>query len=176
MNTTKIIPPFQPQSEEVRANVARIMEAAPVQNLTEDEVLQTLRLLQLHSLLLDEARTQHHSVTVYQDDVRLQTASADDRFLALLLDADVRGTILTSKRCRYCFGQTQYYWRKVAGRCVIITTASGMENAVYGGLMKNADYGGRYFGRGWKLAPNIVTLRRWIVSNSQNPDINKLKV
>lgn len=167
MNTTKIIPPFQPQSEEVRANVARIMEAAPVQHLTEDEVLQTLRLLQLHSLLLDEARTQHHSVTVYQDDVRLQTASADDRFLALLLDADVRGTILTSKRCRYCFGQTQYYWRKTAGRCVLITTAS---------VMENADYGGRYFGRGWKLAPNIITLRRWIVSNSQNPDINKLKV
>lgn len=167
MNTTKIIPPFQPQSEEVRANVARIMEAAPVQNLTEDEVLQTLRLLQLHSLLLDEQRTRHHSVTIYQDDVRLQTASADDRFLALLLDADVRGTILTSKRCRYCFGQTQYYWRKVAGRCVITTTAS---------IMENAEYGGRYFGRGWKLAPNIITLRRWIVSNSQNPDINKLKV
>ena len=162
MNKTKIIPPFDPQSEEVRANVARIMEAAPVQNLTEDEVLQTLRLLQLH-----EARTQHHSVTIYQDDVRLQTASADDRFLALLLDADVRGTILTSKRCRYCFGQTQYYWRKVAGRCVLITTAS---------VMENAEYGGRYFGRGWKLAPNIITLRCWIVSNSQNPDINKLKV
>ena len=79
----------------------------------------------------------------------------------------MRGTILTSKRCRYCFGQTQYYWRKVAGRCVIITTAS---------VMENAEYGGRYFGRGWKLAPNIITLRRWIVSNSQNPDINKLKV
>ncbi len=161
----KTIPPFDPNSDETKANVARIMEEAPLQHLTEEEVLQTLRLLQLHVLLRDEQRTTHFSVTVYQDDQRLINSSPDDRFLALLLDADVRGILLTSKRCRYSFGGTQYSWRKVASRCCIITTAS---MTMYG------DYGGKYLGRGWKLAPHIQTLRRWIIENSKNPDIQKL--
>ncbi len=163
----KLIPPFDPSSEEIKSNVARIMEAAPVMNLTEDEVLQTLRLLQLHVLLLDEHRTTRFSVTVYQEDQRLINCDADDRFLALLLDADVRGLLLTSKRCRYSFGGTQYSWRKVASRCCIVTTAS---------MTMEAEYGGKYLGRGWKLAPNIVTLRRWIVENSTNEDIKKLNI
>lgn len=163
----KIIPPFDPKNELIQENVKYIMETAPVMHLTEDEVLQTLRLLQLHVLLLDENRSTHFSVTVYQDDYRLQTSSPEDKFMALLLDADVRGLILTTKRCRYCFGQSQYYWLKIAKKCSIIDTSS---------RMIDGDYGGRYYGKGWVIAPNIRTLRRWIVENSNNEDIRKLKV
>ncbi len=163
----KVITPFDPNNEETRTNARRIFEEAPVMHLTEEEVLQTLRLIQLHVLLLDEKRSTHFSVTVYQDDQRLTNCSNDDKFLALLLDADVRGLLLTSKRCRYSFGGTQYSWRKVAARCSLITTAS---------MTMNAEYGGRYLGRGWKVAPHIQTLRRWIIDNTNNPDIKKLQI
>lgn len=163
----KIIPPFNPESEVIQRNLKYIMEEAPVMNLTEDEVLQTLRLLQLHVALLDEHRSTHFSVTVYQDDYRLQACSPEDKFMALLLDADVRGVILTTKRCRYSFGQTQYYWLKIAKKSSLITTSS---------VVAEGDYGGKYYGKGWVIAPNIKTLRRWIIENSDNEDIKKLKV
>ena len=163
----KMIPPFNPQSKEVQDNVKRIMDAEPVKHMTEEEVLQTLRLLQLHVALLDENRTTHFSVSVYQEDNRLQSCSPEDKFMALLLDADVRGVILTTKRCRYCFGQTQYYWLKIAKKSSLITTSS---------VIAEGDYGGRFYGKGWVVAPNIKTLRRWIVENSDNEDIKKLKV
>lgn len=152
----EMIAPFNPQDAEVRANVQRIIDAAPVKNLTEDEVLQTLRLVQLERLLRDDKRTSRFAVTVYQDDQRLMACSDEDKFLALLLDADCRKTLLMSKRCRYCFGQTPYYWRKIASQCVLVAVSSNMVDA---------DNGGRYYGRGWVLAPNIVTLRRWIEEN-----------
>lgn len=163
----KMIPPFNPQSKEVQDNVKRIMDAEPVMHLTEEEVLQTLRLLQLHVALFDENRATHFSVSVYQEDHRLQSCSPEDKFMALLLDADVRGVIFTTKRCRYCFGQTQYYWLKIARKSSLITTSS---------VMAEGDYGDRFYGKGWVVSPNIKTLRRWIVENSDNEDIKKLKV
>jgi hypothetical protein len=87
--------------------------------------------------------------------------------MALLLDAEVRGLILMTKRLHYCFGGTHYKWRNVAKRLSIITTSS---------MTMNGDYGGKFFGRGWVVAPNIKTLRRWIVEHSTNPEIKSLKV
>ncbi len=162
-----MIPPFNPESEEIKANVARILAEAPLQHLTEEEVLQTLRLIQLHVLLLDEQRTSHFAVTVYQDDQRLMACGDDDKFMALLLDADVRQTVLTTKRCRYCFGQKQHYWYKIAHQSSLIETRS---------MMMPGSGGGQYLGKGWTIAPNIRTLRRWIVEHSTNPVIKQLNV
>ena len=152
------IQPFNESLPSVLYTGKYIMEHAPVKNLTEREVMQTMKLFYLERHLKDEKRTSHFSVTIYKEDERLADWSADDKFLALLLDADCRQQMLMSKRCRYCFGQTPYYWRKVAGRCVIITTKS---------QPMEGDYGGKYFGRGWIIAPHIQTLRRWIKENTE---------
>ncbi len=163
-----IIPPFNPDSENIKANVAHIMNVAPVKNLTEQEVLETLRMIQLHTLLLDQERISRFSVTVYQDDQRLLNCSGEDKFMAMLLDADSRQTVLTTKRCRYCFGQKPHYWYKIAHKSNLVDTKSIM---LYG-----SGGGGKYFGKGWVIAANIKTLRRWIVENSTNPDIQKLQI
>ena len=136
--------------------VKNIINAKPVDHLNEDEVLQTLRLLQLEQALTDKKRTSHFAITVYQDDHRLEGLSDDDKFLALLLDADCRETILTTKRCIYCFGGKDYQWRKVAKRCELIETKSAT---------MEGDYGGRYFGRGWVITPYIQRLRKWMKEN-----------
>lgn len=162
----KMIPPFNPESEEIEADVARILAEAPVKNLTEQEVLQTLRLIQLQTLLTDKNRISRFSVTVYQDDQRLMTCSEDDRFMALLLDADVRQIVLTTRRCIYCFGHKPQYWYKIARRSSIVYTKS---------LMLEGTCGGRYFGKGWVIAPHILTLRRWIVENGTNQELSTNK-
>ena len=41
------ITPFSPENPDVQENVKHIMWVAPVRHLTEDEVLSTLRLVQL---------------------------------------------------------------------------------------------------------------------------------
>lgn len=151
------IPTFDPNSTEIELLVADIMKAQPVAHLRDEEVFQTIRLMQLEQALTDEERTSHFAVTVYQDDRRLEGLTDDDKFLALLLDADCRGTILTSKRCVYCFGGKTYYWRKVAGRCEIIDTKSAT---------LEGEYGGRYLGRGWVIAPYIQRLRKWMKENN----------
>ena len=151
------IPEFDPESGDVKLTVTMIMMRPPVAHLTYNEVLQTLRLVQLEQALTDEKRTSHFAVTVYQDDKRLEGLSDDDKFLALLLDADCRETILTTKRCIYCFGGKDYYWRKVAKRCELIETKSAT---------LEGDYGGRYFGRGWALTQYIQRLRKWMKENN----------
>lgn len=140
--------------------VNKVVDAKPVAHLTNDEIVQTIRLIQLEQALTDEKRTSHFAVTVYQDDQRLEGLSDDDKFLALLLDADCRNTILTTKRCIYCFGGKDYHWRKVAGRCELIETKSAT---------LEGNYGGRYFGRGWKLTPYIQRLRKWMKENNVLP-------
>ncbi len=160
------IQPFDRESEATKAKVAQIMMQAPVKNLTEAEVLETLRLIDLHVQLRDKERTKRFSVTVWQDDERLQDCSDEDKFLALLLDADTRGVILTTKRCRYCFGGAQWHWMKIARACSLIYTKS---------IMVDNLGGGRYYGKGWVLAPNIVTLRRWIIENSASKEVQELK-
>lgn len=59
----KTIEPFNPESEEVRQKVFHILEQAPVKNLTETEVTETLHLLHLERQLTDGNRTSRFAVT-----------------------------------------------------------------------------------------------------------------
>ena len=153
---------FDPDSEGNRRSIAHILEHAPVMHLTLREVISTLRLIRLQSCLADR---QYQDIYVHNNDVRLQYCDDTDRFLALLLECDQRSLILGTKRCRLRFGGSPYHWRKIARDCEIVTTASAV-----------SDSGTGYYGRGWVLAPNIVTLRKWIVATTENPEIKRLKV
>lgn len=157
------IQPFNPEDPEIQSNVAYILMAAPVRNLTEQEVLSTLRLLQLHVLL---RCNDYREVVVHRNDKRLELCDDNDRFLAMLLDCDLRDVLLGTKRCRTCFGGTKYHWRTVARKCPITDTASAL-----------SEYGdGGYYGRGWVIADHIQTLRKWIINNSNNTEIRSLRV
>lgn len=153
---------FDPDAEDTRRSIEHILEHAPVMNLTLREVISTLRLVRLHASLADR---QYGDVYVHNNDVRLQYCDDTDRFLALLLECQQREQLLGTKRCRLRFGGTLYHWRRIAHDCEIVTTASAV-----------SDSGSGYYGRGWVLSPNIVTLRKWIVATTQNPDIKRLKV
>lgn len=159
---------FDPDSEGNRRSIAHILEHAPVMHLTLREVISTLRLIRLHASLADR---QYGDVYVHNNDVRLQYCDDTDKFLALLLECEQRDQLLGTKRCRLRFGGSPYHWRKIAKDCEIVTTASVPGDSV-AGYARTADY----YGRGWRLAPNIVTLRKWIVATTQNPDIKRLKV
>lgn len=156
------IQPFNPEDPEIQSNVAYIMMRAPVKNLTEAEVLTTLRLLQLHVMLKNG--DSRYSVCVHRNDLRLALCDDNDRFLAMLLDCDLRGVLLGTKRCRSCFGGTVYHWRRIARKCPITDTASAISECSTG-----------YYGRGWVIAPHIQTLRKWIIENSTHQKIRKLK-
>lgn len=160
------IPPFNPGNEDIKNSVRYILYHAPIQNLTEEEVLTTLRLLQLE-ILLQSSKLSRYSVTIYQDDERLQNLTDDDRLLAMLLHCRCRSNLLLQyKLLRWAFGQTDYHWRKVIKRCPIIDTVS---QTVAG------QYGGRYLGKGWVIAKHIQSLRIWIIENSKNEEYQKLK-
>lgn len=160
--TTRVLSKFDPDTEESRRSVAHILEHAPVLNLTLREVISTLRLIRLHAYLADR---QYGDVYVHNNDVRLQYCDDTDKFLALLLECEQRDQLLGTKRCRMRFGGSPYHWRKVAKDCEIVTAVSAF-----------SDSGTGYYGRGWVLAPNIATLRKWIVATTENPDIKRLKV
>ena len=159
--TTKVLKKFDPDTEAMRRSVDHILNNAPVANLTLREVISTLRLIRLHASLADR---QYGDVYVHNNDERLQDCDDTDRFLALLLECEQRDMLLGTRRCRIRFGGTPYHWRKIARDCEIVTTESSVSED------------GGYYGRGWVLAPNIVTLRKWIVATTQNPDIKRLKV
>ena len=152
---------FDKTSESVKRSLSHILANAPVINLTEDEVISTLRLVRLHAFLADR---QHQDVYVHNQDERLQLCDDIDRFLALLLECEQRDQILGTKRCRLRFGGTAYHWRKIAGSTGIVKASSAV--SVDGG----------YYGRGWVLAPHIATLRKWIYTTTDNPDIKRLKI
>lgn len=159
--TTKALQPFNPDTEDSRRAIAHILEHAPVLNLTLREVISTLRLIRLQASLADR---QYQDIYVHNNDRRLQYCDDTDRFLALLLECDQRNLLLGTKRCRLRFGGSPYHWRKIAHDCEIVTVESSISED------------GGYYGRGWALAPNIVTLRKWIVATTENPDIKRLKV
>lgn len=161
MNTTILT------SELSASAIARAYEHAPVKNLTDEEIRQTWRLLQLKAYLVDVNRPEHQSVSIWQNDKRLEGFSDDDRFLALLLDADVRNILLMSKRCCYCFGKSPYLWQKVARRCPLTTTKAGM---------MDGDHGGQYYGKGWVIAPHIKKLAKWMIENIEHETISKLTI
>lgn len=168
MSEVQIIPPVDYEKPEMKDEVAYwLAKELPVKNVNEKEMQQVLRLMQLHEMLLDTERTSRFQVTVWQDDKRLEQCSDLDKFMALLLDAACRETILTTKRCRYCFGETVYYWRKVAAKCWLTTNKS---------MMLMADMGGRYYGTGWVFSPHIQSLRRWMITQMENPAMKDVKI
>ena len=159
------IPPFDPET--VKYTAQYILDNAPIQNLTEEEVLTTIRLLQLE-VLLQSSKLSRYSVTIYQDDERLQSLTDDDRLLAMLLHCRCRSNLLLQyKLLRWAFGQTDYHWRKVIKRCPIIDTVS---QTIAG------QYGGRYLGKGWVIAQHIQSLRAWIIQGSTKEEYRQLKV
>lgn len=167
------LPKFDPDNEAMRRSIDHILTNAPVTNLTLREVISTLRLIRLHASLADR---QYGDVYVHSNDARLQLCDDTDRFLALLLECEQRDQLLGTKRCRLRFGGTPYHWRKVARDCEIVTTVSATAPAAVSAAVPEASASGQYIGRGWVLAPNIVTLRRWIVATTKNPEIKRLKL
>lgn len=152
---SKVIP-FDAERPEVRSWIDFIMIRKPIQNLTEDEVVTTLRLQHLYYQMRDSDAV--FDVTVYQNDNRLEDLTDEELFLAALLDTNCRGLLLGFKRLHYCFGGNEGRWRKIVKACPIIKTQSRMEHAG----------GGRYYGKGWVIAPHIVTLRKWLFENVGN--------
>lgn len=154
------IEPFNPQDPLIQANVEHIMKHAPVKNLTREEVLITLRLIQLEVQLRDE----HGYVSVFYNDRRLEKCDDTDKFLAMLLDRNSIEYLLGTRFCMDHFGGTRYHWQKIGRTSPITTTASAVSDCSNG-----------YYGRGWIIAPHIMTLRNWIIMNSDNEEISKLK-
>ena len=139
-------------NDEFKAKVDRIIEAKPVMNLTEDEIITTLRLMELQEVLCEG---RWNELVVRKNDKRLEMCDDSDRFLAMLADCDKRDYILNTKRCRRLFGGTVYHWRNIAHKCPIITVASALSESGDGG----------YYGRGWVIAAHIERLREWIINN-----------
>lgn len=133
----------------IREKIDRIMAAAPVKNLTEDEVLTTLRLIEITEALYEG---RYNQIVVHRHDKRLELCDDNDRFLAMLADCDAREVLLFTGRCRSLFGGTVYHWRRIAHKCPITSVASAV-----------SEFGSGYYGRGWEIAPHIVRLRRWII-------------
>ena len=135
----------------IREKIDRILEAKPVKNLTEDEVLYTLRLMEIQKAL---SEGHYNQIVVHKNDKRLELCDDNDRFLALLADCDARDVLLFSGRCRSLFGGSVYHWRNIARKCPITAVASAI-----------SECGSGYYGRGWEIAPHINTLIRWINEN-----------
>ena len=134
-----------------KAKVDRILEAKPVKNLTEDEVITTLRLMELQKAL-SEGR--YNQIVIHRNDARLGRCDDNDRFLAMLADADARDVLLFSGRCRSLFGGSIYRWRNIGRKCPITAVASAI-----------SECGSGYYGRGWEIAPHIIRLIKWININ-----------
>ena len=145
------IPPFNSADSVVQKMSDRILEAAPVKNLTPDEVLTTLRLLELQQFL---AQGRYNEIVIHRNDKRLELLDDKDRFLAMLADCDRRDVLLFSGRCRSLFGGSVYHWRNIARKCAITAVASAI-----------SECGSGYYGRGWEIAPHIQRLRKWIIEH-----------
>lgn len=158
---TNVIPAFDRTSPEVMSNVDHILKAAPVKNLTREEVEATLRMLTLHSLLI---RQDSRYIDLGRHDHRLDNCTDEDKFLALLVVQDTCELILNSRLCVHYFGGTRYHWRKIGHDSPVTAVVSAI-----------SEEGMVYYGRGWIIAPHIVTLRRWIVEHATNEEIRKLK-
>lgn len=157
------IEPFNPWDMEIQSNLKHIMFAAPVKNLTESEVLTTLRLLQLHVQLMNPNYPKE--VIIERNDPRLRRLPDTDKFLAMLIDWEMRELLLCTKDLVRKFQGTGYHWRKVAKDCPVTSVASALSQEGYPG----------YRGRGWQVAPHICTLIRWIVQHTDNEDIKLLR-
>ena len=147
----KQVPPFNPWDTEIVSKMNKIIEAHPIRNLTADEVLTTLRFLELKEFL-SEGR--YNQIVIHRNDKRLELCEDTDRFLAMLADADARDVLLFSGRCRSLFGGSIYRWRNIGRKCPITAVASAISECGLG-----------YYGRGWEIAPHIERLIKWININ-----------
>lgn len=140
--------------QKFKEKVDRIIEAGPVMNLTEDEVVTTLRFLEIKKGLSEGRYSQ---IVVHKNDKRLELCDDNDRFLALLADCDSRGVLLFSGRCRSLFGGSVYHWRNIGRKCPITDVASAI-----------SECGSGYYGRGWEIAVHIERLIDWINENIED--------
>ena len=129
------IKPFDALTPEVLSWVDSIMISKPVQNLTKDEVVSSLRLQHLYYQLRDGDAT--FEVTVYKHDARLLRLTDEEKFLAALLDTNCRGLLLNYKRLTYLYGGKESEWRKIVKACPIIDTQARMIG----------EGGGSYYGK-----------------------------
>lgn len=155
---TQILP-FNPADPDIQEECKRILEAAPVKNLTPEEVLTTLRLIELQKFL---SEGHYNEIVIHRNDKRLELCDDNDRFLAMLADCDKREVLLFSGRCRSLFGGTVYHWRNIGRKCSITAVASAV-----------SECGSGYYGRGWEIAPHIVRLRKWILENISNNNLKQ---
>ena len=150
---------FNPADPNIQDECKRILEAAPIKNLTPEEVLTTLRLIELQQFL---SQGRYNEIVIHKNDKRLELCDDNDRFLAMLADCDARGVLLFSRRCRSLFGGTVYHWRNIGRKCPITAVASAI-----------SECGSGYYGRGWEIAPHIVRLRKWILENIRNNNLKQ---
>lgn len=156
----KQITPFDPDKVH-QPEIDLIISTAPVKNLTKDEVVTTMRLIELHAFL---AAGRYNEVVIHRNDKRLELCDDKDKFLAMLVDCGKRDVLLFSGRCRSLFGGTVYHWRNIGRKCPITSVASAI-----------SECGTGYYGRGWEIAPHIKRLRKHIIELSIRPEIQKLK-
>ena len=145
------IQPYNPWEAERLAQMNQILLVHPVKNLTQDEVLTTLRLMEIQEALREG---RYDQIVVHRNDKRLELCDDNDRFLALLADCDSRDVLLFSGRCRSLFGGTVNHWRNIGRKCPITSVASAV-----------SECGTGYYGRGWEIAPHIQRLIKWIKDN-----------
>jgi hypothetical protein len=143
--------------------MSHIILQHPVAHLTEDEVLTTLRLMQLHVQLMNPSYPRE--VVIKKNDPRLMHLPDTDKFLAMLIDYEMRELLLCTRDLVRKFQGTGYHWRKIAHQCPVTSVASALSNT--------GDPG--YRGRGWQVAPHICRLIRWIVNHTDNEDIKLLE-
>lgn len=154
------IQPFDPDKVS-QSEIDLIVKNAPVKNLTKEEVLTTMRLIELHAYL---AEGRFRDVAIHRNDKRLELCDDKDRFLALLVDCDSRDVLLFSGRCRSLFGGTVNHWRNIGRKCPITSVASAV-----------SECGTGYYGRGWEIAPHIQRLRKFMIEIDIRPEVQKLK-
>lgn len=154
------IEPFDPDKVSQSA-IDLIIKTAGVKNLTREEVLTTMRLIDLHAFL---AEGRYNEVVVHRKDNRLALCDDKDKFLAMLVDCDCRDVLLFSGRCRSLFGGTVYHWRNIGRKCPITTVSSAI-----------SECGSGYYGRGWEIAPHIVRLRKHMMEIDIRPEVQKLR-
>ena len=156
------ITPFNPQDKKVRENVDYILAKAPVKNLTEAEVVTTLRMLYLYTQLADYS-WEDVPVILMTKDIRLSNLTDEDKFLAMLIECHQKERLLTTGRCISFFSGKIYRWRKIGRTSPVTTVMSGFNECCAG-----------YYGRGWTIAPHILTLCKWIIRNADFEEYNKL--
>lgn len=144
------IQPFRREEYVSQPDFREFLAKAPIKNLTEDEVMTTMRLRDLGSCLVGP----RNEIVIHRNDQRLALCDDNDRFLTMLLDCDKRDVLLFSGRCRSLFGGTVYHWRNIGRKCPITSVASAI-----------SECGSGYYGRGWEIAPHIKRLIKWIDEN-----------